>query len=217
MYQEVKMKKFRTILATAFALSIFSITAFAGSWQSDVNGWWWLNDDGSYPVNTWMWLDGNNDGVAEYYYFNENGYMLANTTAPDGKTVDADGKWIVDGVIQTMAVNMTPTVQQQAQIPAPATVTLGMENALKQAKNYLDILSFSRSGLIGQLEFEGYTTEEATYAVDNCGADWNQQAAKKAQSYLEIMSFSRQGLISQLEFEGFTHEQAIYGVTAVGY
>lgn len=211
------MKKFRTIFATAFALSIFSITAFAGSWQSDVNGWWWLNDDGSYPVNTWMWLDGNNDGVAEYYYFNENGYMLANTTAPDGKTVDADGKWIVDGVIQTMAVNMTPTVQQQAQIPAPATVTLGMENALKQAKNYLDILSFSRSGLIGQLEFEGYTTEEATYAVDNCGADWNQQAAKKAQSYLEIMSFSRQGLISQLEFEGFTHEQAIYGVTAVGY
>lgn len=211
------MKKFRTILATAFALSIFSITAFAGSWQSDVNGWWWLNDDGSYPVNTWMWLDGNNDGVAEYYYFNENGYMLANTTAPDGKTVDADGKWIVDGVIQTMAVNMTPTVQQQVQIPAPATVTLGMENALKQAKNYLDILSFSRSGLIGQLEFEGYTTEEATYAVDNCGADWNQQAAKKAQSYLEIMSFSRQGLISQLEFEGFTHEQAIYGVTAVGY
>ena len=211
------MKKFRTILATAFALSIFSITASAGSWQSDVNGWWWLNDDGSYPVNTWMWLDGNNDGVAEYYYFNENGYMLANTTAPDGKTADADGKWIVDGVIQTMAVNMTPTVQQQAQIPAPVTVTLGMENALKQAKNYLDILSFSRSGLIGQLEFEGYTTEEATYAVDNCGADWNQQAAKKAQSYLEIMSFSRQGLISQLEFEGFTHEQAIYGVTAVGY
>ncbi|MBQ6524668.1 MAG: Ltp family lipoprotein [Atopobiaceae bacterium] len=71
--------------------------------------------------------------------------------------------------------------------------------------------------LVGQLEFEGYTHEEATFAADNCGADWNEQAAKCAQSYLEYTSFSRQGLIDQLVFEGFTYEQAEYGVSAVGY
>lgn len=71
--------------------------------------------------------------------------------------------------------------------------------------------------MIDQLEFEGFTTEEATYAVDNCGADWNEQAAKKAQEYLDYSSFSRSELIGQLEFEGFTSAQAEYGVQSVGY
>jgi hypothetical protein len=71
--------------------------------------------------------------------------------------------------------------------------------------------AFSHDGLIGQLEFEGYSTEDATYGADNCGADWNEQAVKKAGQYLSHTSMSRSGLIGQLEFEGFTHEQAAYG------
>ena len=68
-----------------------------------------------------------------------------------------------------------------------------------------------------QLEFEGYSTEAATYAADNCGADWNEEAAESAKSYMDVMSFSRQGLIDQLLYEGFTQEQAEYGASAVGY
>lgn len=49
-------------------------------------------------------LDGNGDGVAECYYFDGNGYMLANTTTPDGYTVNADGAWTVNGVVQTKSV-----------------------------------------------------------------------------------------------------------------
>lgn len=95
--------------------------------------------------------------------------------------------------------------------------TIGEKNALSTAKNYLNYMSFSYSGLIKQLEFEGYSNSEATYGVDNCGADWNEQAAKKAKEYINYMSFSRSGLIKQLEYEGFTSEQAEYGVTAIGY
>lgn len=97
------------------------------------------------------------------------------------------------------------------------TATMGERNALKKAQDYLDFTAFSYTGLIDQLEFEGYTYQEALYGVDNCGADWNEQAAKKAAQYLEFMAFSRQGLIEQLEYEGFTHEQAVYGVTQNGY
>ena len=96
-------------------------------------------------------------------------------------------------------------------------MTLGEKNALAKANDYLSIMAFSHSGLIEQLEYEGYTTEEATFAADNCGADWNEQAAKKAQDYLDTMAFSRDGLIEQLEFEGFTKKQAEYGAKAVGY
>lgn len=95
--------------------------------------------------------------------------------------------------------------------------TLGELNALRQAENYLDIMPFSYQGLIDQLKYEGYTSSEATYAADNCGADWYQQAARKAKEYLDIMPFSKQELIKQLEFEKFTHDQAVYGAEANGY
>ena len=90
-------------------------------------------------------------------------------------------------------------------------------NALAAAKNYLSFSAFSYKGLIEQLEFEGYSNESATYAVDNCGANWNDQAVKMAKNYLSFSSYSKIDLIEQLEFEGFTREQAEYGVNQTGY
>lgn len=73
-------KKLLTVLsATALSLSM-CIPAFAGQWVSNTTGWWWQNDDGSWPANSWQWLDGNKDGVSECYYFGQNGYLLVNTT-----------------------------------------------------------------------------------------------------------------------------------------
>jgi hypothetical protein len=95
--------------------------------------------------------------------------------------------------------------------------TLGQENARKSAKNYLDYTAFSRSGLIKQLEYEGYSTEEATYGVDALNTDWNDQAVKSAKNYLDYTAFSRSGLIEQLEYEGFTTEEATYGASANCY
>lgn len=40
-------------------------------------------------------------------------------------------------------------------------------------------MPFSYTGLIEQLEYEQYSHDDAVYAADNCGADWNEQAAKK--------------------------------------
>lgn len=97
-------------------------------------------------------------------------------------------------------------------LPGSSAPTTGERNALKSANQYLSFTSFSRSGLIEQLEYEGYTTQEAEYAAEHCGADWMDQARKSALSYLEVSAFSESGLIDQLEYEGFTHEQALYGV-----
>lgn len=89
-------------------------------------------------------------------------------------------------------------------------------NALKSAESYLEFSSFSRQGLIEQLEYEQYSNEAAVYAVDNVGADWNEQALGSALSYLDFSAFSREGLIEQLEYEGFTAEEAKYGVDNCG-
>ena len=95
--------------------------------------------------------------------------------------------------------------------------TISQLNAVRCAKNYLRVMAFSRQGLIYQLEFEGYSTADATYGADNSGANWYEQAAKKAKEYLRVMPYSRKGLIDQLEFEGFTYEQAVYGVEENGF
>jgi hypothetical protein len=95
-------------------------------------------------------------------------------------------------------------------------MTVSQENALDQADNYLSFSAFSRTGLIDQLEYEGYSTADSTFAVDNVTVDWMVQAEKKAQSYLDFTSFSRSGLIDQLEYEGFTADQAEHGADSVG-
>ena len=78
-----------------------AVPAFAGEWKQDTKGWWWQEDNGSYPVSAWKWIDGNNDGIAECYYFDQTGYVLTNTVTPDNCTVNNDGAWTVDGVVQT--------------------------------------------------------------------------------------------------------------------
>ena len=71
----------------------------------------------------------------------------------------------------------------------------------------------AHKGLIAQLEYEGFSTEDETFAVDSITVDWNQQAVKKARQYLNYTAFSRQGLIERLEYEGFTPSQAAYGAS----
>lgn len=94
--------------------------------------------------------------------------------------------------------------------------TVGQQNALDEAKAYLNTMPFSYSSLVEQLEYEGYSTSEAEYGAANCGADWDEQAKKSAMSYLRTSAFSESGLIEQLEYEGFTSSEAEYGVAHCG-
>lgn len=119
-------------------------------------------------------------------------------------------------LVSTYSNSSKSSESNQAQ-PETGTMTTGQKNALEAANNYLKIMPFSYSGLIEQLEYEKYSTEDATFAADNCGADWNEQAAKSAEKYLSIMSFSRDSLIEQLEYDGYTHSQAVYGAKQNGY
>lgn len=94
--------------------------------------------------------------------------------------------------------------------------TVSQQNAKGKAADYLDFTAFSRTGLIKQLEFDKFSTADATWAVDHLKVDWNAQAAVKAQDYLDFTSFSRSGLIDQLVFDGFNAAQAEYGVSKTG-
>ena len=93
------MKKVSGFLVTTIAMmSAMALTSFAGSWvKNEDNGkWYYLNDDGAYVSPGWNWIDGNNDGVAFYYYFGADGGLLTSGVTPDGYTVSSNG-FMVDG------------------------------------------------------------------------------------------------------------------------
>ena len=85
-------------------------------------------------------------------------------------------------------------------------------NAVKKARSNLNRNGYSRSGLISQLQSEGFSLAEATYGVDSISIDWTAQSVKAAGKRLAKKPFSRSGLISQLQSEGFSVEDATYSV-----
>jgi len=97
--------------------------------------------------------------------------------------------------------------------------TAGQREALESAKSYLGFGSFSRAGLIHQLESpygENFSHADAVWGVNHAHANWNAEAVEAAKSYLRLGGFSRANLIHQLESpygERFTHAQAVYGVS----
>lgn len=103
------MKTAKIILVSVILTMLMGFTAFAGEWKQDSVGWWYQNDDGNYTTSNWQWIDGNKDGISECYYFDSNGYCLMNTTTPDGNTVDGNGAWVVNGVVQTQPAAGTNT------------------------------------------------------------------------------------------------------------
>jgi hypothetical protein len=94
--------------------------------------------------------------------------------------------------------------------------SVAQRNARRMATSYLRYSAFSRSGLVHQLKYEGFSTKLAVYGVDKQHANWYRQAVRMAQAYLRYSAFSRSGLIAQLKYEGFTTAQAKYGVKKVG-
>lgn len=128
---------------------------------------------------------------------------------------DAAAKAKADAAAAKADADAAAKAKAEAEAAAKAG-TPGQRNALRKAESYLKSMAFSRTGLIGQLEFEQFASADATWAVDRVTVDWNVQAAKKAKSYLDSMAFSRSGLVDQLVFEGYTPEQAEYGVSQTG-
>lgn len=133
----------------------------------------------------------------------------------DGEVV-YDSAYLTTGEIESNGNNLSKKEETTRPTMVQRQLTVGEQNAIEAAEDYLNFSAFSYEGLIEQLEYEGYTSKEAAYAVDHCFVDWYDQAEKCAKSYLRHSSFSYTGLLEQLEYELFTHEQAKHAVDSCG-
>ena len=95
-------------ILTSF-LFLFSGTAKADWVKGEgKNAWWFDFGNGDYFKSSWQWIDGNQDGIAECYCFDENGWMYENTITPDGYTVNENGAWTVSNIVQTKISDLIP-------------------------------------------------------------------------------------------------------------
>ena len=67
-----RMKQFCSLLLAGaiLATSVAPTTVSAAAWRKNSVGWWYQEDNGSYPANQWKAINGN------WYWFNRNGYMV---------------------------------------------------------------------------------------------------------------------------------------------
>ena len=77
------MKKFVkkmaiAVLTGAIAFSVVPATVQAAGWKQNKNGYWWQENDYSYPKNQWKTIYG------KQYHFNSSGYMDTGWKQIDG-------------------------------------------------------------------------------------------------------------------------------------
>ena len=72
----MKNKTIKKALATGMSVLMLASTftpvsvQAAGGWKQNKTGWWWEEDNGSYPIKSWKNIGGT------WYYFDGNGYMV---------------------------------------------------------------------------------------------------------------------------------------------
>ena len=131
------MKKQMLAMSLSAVMALMmAAPASAAAWKVDSEGRWRYDVLGrgteeSYMKSQWAWIDGDHNGLAQCYYLDENGYLAQNTVI-DGYTVDQNGMWTVDGVVQERAVGNTSSSSMEIsanetlrELAAPAELNYG--------------------------------------------------------------------------------------------
>lgn len=65
--------RIKKLLKTGLAVVLTAMTLvqpiYAAGWMQNNTGWWWTEDNGSYPTNQWKMINGT------WYRFDSDGYM----------------------------------------------------------------------------------------------------------------------------------------------
>lgn len=96
-------------------------------------------------------------------------------------------------------------------------ISLSQKNAIIKAYSWLNDWHPSYEFLIYDLlvDLEGFSYEDAKFAVSNMDVDWDEQAVLYAKD--NINGMSKNGLVEEMRFNKFNDEQINKALKAVGY
>lgn len=211
----------------------------------------------------WVWIDDNADGIAECYYFGvdrdgnslpppqytqdehgnwwspteENGYLVRDTITPDGYTVNPDGEWVVDGVVQTKnssqieyglirnGVDVISTAgavtdgKSWPQITFDETLLIASETV-----NGLDLLPQNRTqiapgdfgedafGPVYSMQYKGKTVTFATSTQSNCAGGYRGPVSALFTNFPE-QGMELNAFYDNTNYESLAWERQPYGTT----
>jgi len=95
-----------------------------------------------------------------------------NTTTTNTSEVTTTQSTTVQSAKDQVTTVQSTTAQPTSAKPKTTVAfgeTTSQKNAVRKAKDYLDLTSFSRKGLIEQLEYDGFTQAQAVYGVNANG------------------------------------------------
>lgn len=195
--------------AAAFAMSlVLAVPAFAGTWRqgtgSNSGRWWYDNGSGSCTKNAWQWIDGNGDGQAECYYFDDAGWLLTDTAAPDGQLVNRDGARMKGTAVETMPVSAAEGTIESALTAADDASGSSASDTAAESSGSAGRLS----GMISYLGPAGFTEAESVQSNASSSAIVN-----AARTHLGALPYVSGGnSFSGTDCSGFT--KLIYAGTA---
>lgn len=105
----------KVTMLSALLMVSFGMNVHAAGWEQgegeNAGKWRYkeIQSDQECFTGGWRWIDGNDDGVSECYYFNAEGWLVIDQITPDGYQVNSDGAWIENGIIRTKTDNVGPS------------------------------------------------------------------------------------------------------------
>ncbi len=125
-------------------------------------------------------------------------------------------------------VEVSSEPAEEAEEGSEVTIEQGREAAIEAMQEYLANSAMTRSkvadyvaAMAAAYEFGvDFSAEDVDYVVDNCGADWKQEALEVAEEYLDkhsdYYSDSDKLMRTLTTNDGFTEEEAAYAVENCG-
>lgn len=229
------MKK---VLGLVFISLCMVQIVFAGEMTENRYGTQFIKDDGTYAKSEWITFDGDFDGLTEYYYFDEQGYMLSNRMTPDGYMVNEDGQWIENGRVkklETLNENTFNNIKQldvsQTNIVRdingdntedvknnPNTLPPKVKQAIEQIIFWCNedqdiVVPYSKRLIRELLKIKGYKNDVIDRAIDECNVSWNDHALILAKIYLS-KNYGIGQIRDMLKASGFSEASEIqYALT----
>ena len=94
----MKIKKLLLIGMVVAALTVCNASVASAGWLHDpLVGTVWVHPDGTRAFGGWYWLDPDQNGISEKYYFALNGALFVSRGTPDYCAVNEQGQWYDPG------------------------------------------------------------------------------------------------------------------------
>ncbi len=172
--------------------------------RSDGNGIKYYYEEDKFYRDGWHWIDNNNDGIYECYYFNVLGHIYQNAITPSGYEVNDKGQLKIDGVVQHKSITeifdmSTASQIMKKKVEVKKDINEAGKEFLSDIENdYVDILERSKEELIAKYSSRNYNRKEMKAEVSNYVDEFDKENTKY---FKELRKMKESGTITKSMYD----------------